>query len=79
VPRIQLPWKRDQSVEEATLEVAFCAEVVAVTYEAMGLLPTGRRINWYDPGRFWSGDELDLSLGYRLGDEVAVDIRTGGG
>lgn len=79
VPRIQLPWRRDGTVEEATLEVAFCAEVVAVTYEAMGLLPTGRRINWYDPGRFWSGDELDLSLGYRLGDEVAVDIRTGEG
>jgi hypothetical protein len=42
------------------LETAYCAEVVAVTYEAMGLLPTGRRPNWYDPGRFWSGDELPL-------------------
>jgi hypothetical protein len=78
VPRMRVPWRRGQSadVDEATLEVAYCAEVVAVTYEAMGLLPAGRRINWYDPGRFWSGDELDLGLGYRLGDEVAVDIRT---
>jgi hypothetical protein len=74
VPRMSLPWRRGQSVEEATLEVAYCAEVVAVTYESMGLLPTGKRVNWYDPGRFWSGDELDLCDGYRLGDEVSVDV-----
>jgi hypothetical protein len=59
---------------DATLETAYCAEVVAVTYEAMGLLPIGRRANWYDPGRFWSGDELDLSGGARLGEEIAVEI-----
>ncbi|ATE55844.1 hypothetical protein [Actinosynnema pretiosum] len=59
---------------ETTLETAYCAEVVAVTYEAMGLLPTGRRANWYDPGRFWSGDELELLAGARLGAEIAVDI-----
>jgi hypothetical protein len=59
---------------DATLETAYCAEVVAVTYEAMGLLPAGRRANWYDPGRFWSGDELDLSGGARLGEEIAVEI-----
>jgi hypothetical protein len=59
---------------DATLETAYCAEVVAVTYEAMGLLPSGRRANWYDPGRFWSGDELDLSGGARLGEEIAVEI-----
>lgn len=56
------------------LETAYCAEVVAVTYESMGLLPTGRRANWYDPGRFWSGDKLGLSDGFRLGGEIAVDI-----
>jgi hypothetical protein len=59
---------------EATLETAYCAEVVAVTYEAMGLLPAGKRANWYDPGRFWSGDELDLLGGARLGEEIAVEI-----
>jgi hypothetical protein len=78
VPRVRLPWRRGQSADEATLEVAYCAEVVAVTYEAMGLLPTGKRVNWYDPGRFWSGDELDLCDGFRLGDEVSVDISTAG-
>lgn len=70
--RGRLPNLRKTS--DATLETAYCAEVVAVTYEAMGLLPVGRRANWYDPGRFWSGDELDLSGGARLGEEIAVEI-----
>ena len=60
-----------------SLESAYCAEVVAVTYEDMGLLPGGsdpnrRRPNWYDPGRFWSGDTLALRTGYRLGGEIGV-------
>jgi hypothetical protein len=59
---------------ELKLESAYCAEVVAVTYEEMGLLPSGRRPNWYDPGRFWSGDDLDLIGGATLGEEIAVDI-----
>jgi len=57
---------------DAKLETAYCAEVVAVTYQAMGLLPGRRRPNWYDPGRFWSGDELPLADGVRLGEEIAV-------
>ena len=57
------------------LETAYCAEVVALTYESMGLLPTGRRrSHWYDAGRFWSGDELALAGGARLGGEIAVEI-----
>ncbi|MGN9783991.1 hypothetical protein ACTMTF_21325 [Nonomuraea sp. ZG12] len=59
---------------ERTLESAYCAEVVAVTYEAMGLLPTGRRPNWYDPGKFWSGDDLDLQGAYRLSGEITVGV-----
>ena len=55
------------------LETAYCAEVVAVTYEDMGLL-RGHQPNWYDPGRFWSGDDLKLAHGARLGAEIAVDI-----
>ncbi len=57
---------------EAKLETAYCAEVVAITYQDMGLLPTRRRANWYDPGRFWSGDELPLTDGATLSDEIAV-------
>ncbi|MEV4175646.1 hypothetical protein [Nonomuraea sp. NPDC049709] len=60
--------------KEQTLESAYCAEVVAVTYEEMGLLPAGRRPNWYDPGRFWSGDDLELLLGRRLGNEITVGV-----
>lgn len=64
----------DARSREETLETAYCAEVVSLTYTAMGLLPTGRRSSWYDPGRFWSGDDLRLSGGARLGSEIAVRI-----
>lgn len=59
---------------DAGVETAYCAEVVAVTYEAMGLLATGRHLGWYDPGRFWSGDELALRNGAHLGGEIAVEL-----
>ncbi|MFG1890956.1 hypothetical protein ACGFIR_24205 [Micromonospora sp. NPDC049051] len=62
------------AARDRALETAYCAEVVAVTYEAMGLLPAGRRPNWYDPGRFWSGDDLGLAGGARLGAEIEVAI-----
>ncbi|SFB43918.1 hypothetical protein SAMN05216266_111147 [Amycolatopsis marina] len=56
------------------LETAFCAEIVAVTYAAMGLLPGGTRPQWYDPGRFWSGDDLQLLHGASLSPEIAVRV-----
>ncbi|HXA57632.1 MAG TPA: hypothetical protein VNW94_00565 [Streptosporangiaceae bacterium] len=59
---------------EGDLETTYCAEVVAITYKAMGLLPKGRRPNWYDPGRFWSGDDLEMTTGFSLGGEIAVQI-----
>jgi len=71
----RVPKLRHGATPEADLESAYCAEVVAITYEAMGLLPAGRhRPHWYDAGRFWSGDELDLAGGARLGGEIAVEI-----
>jgi hypothetical protein len=73
VPRITPPWKESDTVEP-DLETAYCAEVVAVTYEEMGLLPDGKKPSWYDPGRFWSGDELELREGFRLGDEIAITL-----
>jgi hypothetical protein len=60
--------------DAAALETAYCAEVVATTYQAMGLLPERRRPNAYDPGSFWSGDDLALSGGARLGKEIAVTV-----
>ena len=70
VPAVVRP--RRGQVAETDLETAYCAEVMAVTYESMGLLPGGRRPSWYDPGRFWSGDDLSLSGGAVLGGEIAV-------
>ena len=64
----------DDGETDSSLETAYCAEVVAVTYESMGLLATGRHLGWYDPGRFWSGDELALLGGASLGGELAVDL-----
>ena len=58
---------------DASLESAFCAEIVAVTYAEMGLLPR-RRPNWYDPGKFWSGDDLELLEGAKLGKEIEVIV-----
>jgi hypothetical protein len=40
----------------------------------MGLLSGERQPQWYDPGRFWSGDELELLAGARLGGEIAVQV-----
>jgi hypothetical protein len=55
-------------------ETVYCAEVVASTYQQMGLLPSRRPSSWYDPGKFWSGDRIDLVPPYALGPEVAVEI-----
>ena len=60
----------------AGLEFAYCAEVVAITYTAMGLLSSERSPAWYDPGRFWSGDELELNDGYALGGEISVEVES---
>jgi len=61
----------------ADLETAYCAQVLAVTYQAMGLLPSSRQPGRYDPGSFWSGDHLGLSNGFRLGGEIGVQLPAG--
>src|ERR1700758_4935059 len=73
--RVRESAQRDKAQKrEAGLETAYCAETVAITYEEMGLLVTDKDSNWFDPGRFWSGDELPLAPGYQLGDEIAVTV-----
>ena len=57
---------------ESSLETVYCAEIVALTYQAMGLLPSRRPASWYDPGRFWSGDRIDLVPPFSLGGEIEV-------
>jgi hypothetical protein len=70
--RARLPRHTPRKPTTQELENAYCAEIVAATYQAMGLLPQDRSPNWYDPGRFWSGDGLRLGGGYELGGEIAV-------
>jgi hypothetical protein len=66
--------RREREREAAALETAYCAEVLAVTYQAMGLLSGEHQPGWYDAGRFWSGDDLELLGGYALGGEIAVRV-----
>ena len=66
-------WLTGRLRHHRSAETIYCAELVAVTYQAMGLLPAKRPQNWYDPGKFWSGDKLELQLGATLGHEIAVD------
>ncbi|MDV8000370.1 hypothetical protein R4P08_03830 [Rhodococcus sp. IEGM 1408] len=56
------------------MEAAYCAEVVGMTLEAMGVLPAVGDASWYDPGRFWSGDDLPLAPGWDYGREIAVTV-----
>ncbi len=65
-------WLRGRVRRSAPLQTTYCAEVVAGTYQAMGLLGADRPPNWYDPGRFWSGDRLRLEHGSSLGAEIGV-------
>ena len=58
-------------------EAVYCAEVVGVTLEEMGILDDDVPMNWYDPGRFWSGDTLSLRPGWAYGVEVGVEVAEG--
>ena len=67
-------WVNGRLRRGTAAETVYCAELVAATYTAMELLPTERPRNWYDPGSFWSGDDLELLQGASLGTEIAVDV-----
>jgi hypothetical protein len=45
---------------------------VATTYQHMGLLPAERPPGFYDPGAFWSGDDIALTPPFRLGPETPI-------
>jgi hypothetical protein len=65
-------WVNGRVRRSSSLEAIYCAELVAATYQEMGLLPAKRPASFYDPGRFWSGDRISLSPPYALGAEIAV-------
>jgi hypothetical protein len=71
-PGLARQWLVGRVRRSASLETIYCAELVATTYQAMGLLPARRPPSWYDPGRFWSGDRIALVPPYSLGGEIAV-------
>jgi hypothetical protein len=65
-------WLNGRVRRSTSLETIYCAELVATTYQHMGLLPSKRPASWYDPGRFWSGDRIELVAPFALGGEIAV-------
>ena len=65
-------WVTGRFRRSTSLETVYCAELVATTYQAMGLLPSERPASWYDPGAFWSGDRIALVPPFELGGEIAV-------
>jgi hypothetical protein len=65
-------WATGRFRRSSSLETVYCAELVATTYQHMGLLPRRRPASWYDPGRFWSGDRIELEPPFALGPEIAV-------
>lgn len=67
-------WLRGRLRRPAPMESTYCAEVVAGAYQAMELLCGDRPANYYDPGKFWSGDALALVGDARLGAEIRVDV-----
>ena len=73
---LAIRWLRGRLSRPAPVESTYCAEVVAGTYQAMGLLTGDRPTNYYDPGKFWSGDALELVGDARLGAEIRVDVST---
>jgi hypothetical protein len=72
-PGLARQWLTGRVRRSSSLETIYCAELVATTYQQMGLLPGRRPASWYDPGRFWSGDRIELVPPFALGAEIAVD------
>jgi hypothetical protein len=71
-PGLVRQWVTGRLRRSSSLETIYCAELVATTYQHMGLLPKRRPASWYDPGRFWSGDRIELVAPFALAGEVAV-------
>jgi hypothetical protein len=72
-PGLARQWFVGRFRRQSTLETIYCAELVATTYQHMGLLPRRRPASWYDPGKFWSGDRIELVPPFALGGEIAVE------
>ena len=78
-PGLARSWLTGRLRRGTSAETVYCAELVAATYTEMGLLGSDRPGNWYDPGKFWSGDDLELLQGAKLGPEIPVEVSLPGG
>ena len=67
-------WLSGRLRRDASEQAVYCAELLAITYTRMGLLDARTPANWFDPGRFWSGDRLELAGGATLGSEIPVTV-----
>jgi hypothetical protein len=65
-------WLNGRARRSSSKETIYCAELVAATFQHMGLLPDRRPPSWYDPGKFWSGDDIELVEPFSLGGEILV-------
>jgi hypothetical protein len=71
-PGLVAQWLTGRLRRQSSRETIYCAELVATTYQHMGLLPKRRPASWYDPGKFWSGDRIALVAPFALQGEIAV-------
>jgi hypothetical protein len=71
-PGLVRQWATARVRRTSSLETIYCAELVAATYQHMGLLSGDRPAHRYDPGRFWSGDRLELVPPFALTGEIAL-------
>jgi hypothetical protein len=72
VARLARWWLEGRVRKEATGEAVYCAQLLAITFRHMRLIDPKKPANWYDPGTFWSGDDLQLAGGATLGGELQV-------
>lgn len=72
----RLPSRRHHA-RDVDLETADCAQVVAAAYDSMGLVHRGRRLSWYDAGRFWCGNVQRTAEGDCQMGEVPADPEPG--
>ena len=52
---------------------------MGTTLQDIGILRIDAPSNWFDPGRFWSGDTLPLADGWSYGTEIEVARAVSGG
>ncbi|MEI8001015.1 MAG: hypothetical protein WCI50_06655 [Actinomycetes bacterium] len=77
--RLAGKWLSGRLRRQASAQAVYCAELLAITFTRMGLLDARTPANWFDPGRFWSGDRLAFLGGASLGPEFAVGPSGGPG